>query len=226
MQHRRIIVRAVPARSSRASPITVHRSGPSSCRNCRLAMPAITQYFALRRGWAQWRMLRPTCDKTVNTRSEAANVSNYPSPRRVRSARFDNSHRCRDFVSGWHYRFRPDGGTRSSRPGVARLPAVTDAREKAAVARSFHPAALLNSVASAGGVRGMTQEEWWERVSSIPSDTPPRTSSIKLVEVVGVAAIARIDIIDAKGRTSTDLFTLLKTADGWRIINKVLSTPL
>ena len=41
-----------------------------------------------------------------------------------------------------------------------------------------------------------------------------------------MAAVARIDISDARGNTSSDLFTLQKTKDGWRIINKVLSVPL
>jgi hypothetical protein len=103
---------------------------------------------------------------------------------------------------------------------------VTDARDKTAIALAFHPAAVLSSVTAAGAVRSMTQDEWWERVSRIPSDTPPRKSSITLVEVVNAAAVARIDITDARGSASSDLFTLQKTKDGWRIINKVLSAPL
>ena len=103
---------------------------------------------------------------------------------------------------------------------------VTDARDKAAIQLSFHTTAVLNSVTSAGVVRVMTQDEWWERVTRIPSDTPPRKSSITLVEVADAAAVARIDITDARGSASSDLFTLQKTKDGWRIINKVLSVPL
>ena len=103
---------------------------------------------------------------------------------------------------------------------------VTDVRDKAAIQLSFHPSALLNSVTAAGTVRSMTQDEWWERVSRIPADTPARKSSITLVEVANVAAVARIDITDARGNASSDLFTLQKTKDGWRIINKVLSVPL
>lgn len=103
---------------------------------------------------------------------------------------------------------------------------VTDVRDKAAIQASFHPTAMLISVTSSGAVKAMTQDEWWERVSRIPSDTPPRKSSITLVEVANAAAIARIDIIDARGNASSDLFTLQKTKDGWRIINKVLSAPL
>ena len=103
---------------------------------------------------------------------------------------------------------------------------VTDFRDKAAIQLSFHPSALLNSVTTAGTVRSMTQDEWWERVSRIPADTPARKSSITLVEVANVAAVARIDITDARGNTSSDLFTLQKAKGGWRIINKVLSVPL
>ena len=103
---------------------------------------------------------------------------------------------------------------------------VTDARDKTAIPLAFHPTALLSSVTAAGVVRYMTQDEWWDRVSRIPSDTPPRKSSITLVEVINAAAVARIDITDARGSTSSDLFTLQKTKDGWRIISKVLSVPL
>jgi hypothetical protein len=103
---------------------------------------------------------------------------------------------------------------------------VTDFQDRDAIGKSFHPTAVLSSVTAGGALKLMTQDEWWERVSRIPKDTPPRKSVITLVEVVNAAAMARIDITDARGNTSTDLFTLLKTAQGWRIINKVLSSPL
>lgn len=103
---------------------------------------------------------------------------------------------------------------------------VTDLREKAAVSRALHPTAPLSSVTPGGAVRHMTQDEWWERVSRIPEGTPPRKSELRLLDVAGVAAQVRIDITDARGQTSTDLLTLLKTRDGWRIMGKVLSVPL
>jgi hypothetical protein len=103
---------------------------------------------------------------------------------------------------------------------------VTDLRDRDAIGKSFHPTTVLSSVTAGGALKLMTQDEWWERVSRIPKDTPARKSVITLVEVVNAAAVARIDITDARGNTSTDLFTLLKTAQGWRIINKVLSSPL
>ena len=103
---------------------------------------------------------------------------------------------------------------------------VTDYQDREAIGKSFHPTAMLSTVTAGGALKLLTQDEWWERVSRIPKDTPARKSVITLVEVVNAAAVARIDITDAKGNTSTDLFTLLKTAQGWRIINKVLSSPL
>ena len=103
---------------------------------------------------------------------------------------------------------------------------VTDYRDKLAIAKSFHPTAVLNSVTGTGSLKSMTQDEWWERVSRIPPATQVRQSKFTLVEVVGVAAVARVDITDEKGNSSSDLFTLQRTSNGWRIVNKVLSTPL
>jgi hypothetical protein len=103
---------------------------------------------------------------------------------------------------------------------------VTDFQDRDAIGKAFHPTAVLSKVTSGGALKLMTQDEWWERVSRIPKDTPARKSVITLVEVAEAGAVARIDITDARGNTSTDLFTLLKTAQGWRIINKVLSSPL
>ena len=103
---------------------------------------------------------------------------------------------------------------------------VTDFQDREAIGKSFHPTAVLSSVTAGGALKLMTQDEWWERVSRIPKDAPPRKSVITLIEVVNAAAAARIDITDAKGNTHTDFFTLQKTGSGWRIINKVLSNPL
>src|SRR5688500_2458430 len=55
---------------------------------------------------------------------------------------------------------------------------VTDARDRDAIGKSFHPAALLASVTANGALKLLTQDEWWERVSRIPADTPPRRSVI------------------------------------------------
>lgn len=103
---------------------------------------------------------------------------------------------------------------------------VTDHRDRAAIRRALHPTAPLSSVTSGGALRHMTQDEWWERVGRIPDGTPPRKSVLRLLDVAGVAALARIDITDARGQACTDLLTLLKTREGWRIVSKALSVPL
>ena len=104
---------------------------------------------------------------------------------------------------------------------------VTDEKKQSAIARSFHPTAFLMSVSGKGALRSLTQDYWWERVSQIPDDTPPRRSRVLLIDVSGHAAIARIDITNGgNGTTSTDFFNLQKTAAGWRIVNKTLSEPL
>ncbi len=104
---------------------------------------------------------------------------------------------------------------------------VVDKKRKSAIREAFHPIGVLMSVSQAGGLRVLTQDDWWERVARIPENAPARESSIILIDVSGHAAVARIDITNgATGRTTTDYFNLQKTNDGWRIVNKTLSEPL
>lgn len=55
--------------------------------------------------------------------------------------------------------------------------------------------------------------------SKPPANEIPYT--IALVSVGGNIAMARVEIPDWAGAHYTDMFTLLKTADGWRIVSKV-----
>lgn len=104
---------------------------------------------------------------------------------------------------------------------------VVDERDKAAVTRAFHPTGLLMSVSHQGALRFVTLDEWWERVSAIPGDTPERRSVIRLIDVSGLAAVARIDVTSGQtGDTTTDYFNLQKVDEGWRIVNKTLSAPI
>lgn len=104
---------------------------------------------------------------------------------------------------------------------------VTDDQNKAAIQKSFHPVAVLMSVSGNGALRTLTQDFWWERISKIPADTPDRINVFKIIDVSGHAAIARIDITNVvRGTTSTDYLNLQKVADGWRIVNKTLSSPI
>lgn len=102
---------------------------------------------------------------------------------------------------------------------------VTDDLDQAAVAAAFHPEAHLVALTKAGSVGSMTQEVWWERVSQIPPGAAKRQSAVKYIDVEGNAAIARIDFTTPTTRT-TDYLSLLKTRAGWRIVNKILATPI
>ena len=97
--------------------------------------------------------------------------------------------------------------------------AVTDRKDYAAMKRAFHPSAKLMSVSRAG-LREMSQEEWWGRISSIPGQVV-RSSQIPLIDVRGVAAVARVDF-----EKSSDYVSLLKINGEWKIVNKTLSTAL
>jgi hypothetical protein len=104
---------------------------------------------------------------------------------------------------------------------------VTDQKRQSAITEAFAPGATLMSVGRDGAIKAMSQGEWWERVSRIPAGAPARNSRIVMVDVAGVAAVARIDITNEQtGRVSTDYFNLMKTVSGWRIVNKTLSIAL
>lgn len=81
------------------------------------------------------------------------------------------------------------------------------------------------SVTAGGDVVAMSQAAWWARVSRIPAGAIVRSSVARIIDVAGRAAIARVDI-SSGGSTFTDYFNLLRTRDGWRIVNKTLSSPL
>ncbi len=103
---------------------------------------------------------------------------------------------------------------------------VVDGKDHSAIEKAFHPTGLLMSVSRAGALRFVTQDEWWERVSRIPAGVKPRTSIVRMIDVSGVAAVARVDITGGTGQRTTDYFSLQKVDEGWRIVNKTLSVPL
>lgn len=102
---------------------------------------------------------------------------------------------------------------------------VTDDQSQASIGRSFHRAALLMSSTRDGTVNAMTQATWWHRISAPRSEPIRRASTIRHIDVVGAAAIARVDIVTGES-SSSDFFTLLRLSEGWRIVNKVLSSTI
>jgi hypothetical protein len=102
---------------------------------------------------------------------------------------------------------------------------VMDEQSEASIAQSFHPAAFLMSAKGNGELNAMTQATWWERISRPGLGRVDRTSTIRYIDVEGAAAMARVDVARG-GSTSTDFFTLLRLKEGWRIVNKVVSSVI
>jgi hypothetical protein len=102
---------------------------------------------------------------------------------------------------------------------------VMDEQSEANIAKSFHPAAFLMSVKASGELNAMTQATWWQRISRPGAGRVDRTSTIRHIDVVGHAAMARIDVARG-GNSTTDFFTLLRFPEGWRIVNKVVSSVI
>ncbi len=50
---------------------------------------------------------------------------------------------------------------------------------------------------------------------------PALQTQIESVDIVGTAATVRLELINLNGYQYTDLLSLLKTDDGWTIVNKV-----
>ncbi|MEW6737674.1 MAG: nuclear transport factor 2 family protein [Acidobacteriota bacterium] len=96
---------------------------------------------------------------------------------------------------------------------------VTDKKDYDALKRAFHPTGKLLSV-NKTGLREMSQEEWWSRVSRIPGNIK-RVSQISLIDIRGLAAVVRVDF-----EKSSDYISLLKINGEWKIVNKTLSTML
>jgi len=103
--------------------------------------------------------------------------------------------------------------------------AVMDEQSEADIAKSFHPDAFLMSVKRSGELNAMTQATWWQRISRPGAGRVERTSTIRYIDVVGPAAMARVDVARSDS-SSTDFFTLLRLSDGWRIVNKVVSSVI
>ena len=103
--------------------------------------------------------------------------------------------------------------------------AVMDEQNEENIAKSFHPAAFLMSVQSSGELNAMTQASWWQRISRPGAGRMDRTSTIRHIDVEGHAAMARIDVARG-GSSTTDFFTLLRFPEGWRIVNKVVSSVI
>jgi hypothetical protein len=97
---------------------------------------------------------------------------------------------------------------------------VTDYKDSSAIGKSFHPNAKLMSVTKTGELKEMAQTEWWARISKI-SNPVVRKSKLTILDISGITASVKVEF-----ETSSDIITLLKFDNGWRIVNKTLSVAL
>lgn len=73
-----------------------------------------------------------------------------------------------------------------------------------------------------GKVVQLTDDQYIAGVSGKPADDEARRKrSIDFVSVTGDTAVARITL-DYPGVLVTDYMSLLKTADGWKVVNKLV----
>jgi hypothetical protein len=67
-----------------------------------------------------------------------------------------------------------------------------------------------------------TLEEWLERMKL---DGKPRQGEIRaeveVLEITGIAGLARVELYEDGAHRYTDYFGLYKTGDGWRIVSKI-----
>jgi hypothetical protein len=86
--------------------------------------------------------------------------------------------------------------------------------------KAFHPTARMTYMSDSGMVTvPITEYIARMRAGGVRAtpDTFPRR--IAMLDVVGTAAVGRIDMILGSG-TISDYMTVLKFADGWKIVNK------
>ena len=97
---------------------------------------------------------------------------------------------------------------------------VTDLKDESAIATAFHPDAKLMSVNSENELKQMSLEEWWSRISRI-ENPKIRKCTITILDVSGISAAVKVEF-----EKSSDIISLLKINNEWKIVNKLLSVKL
>ncbi len=73
-----------------------------------------------------------------------------------------------------------------------------------------------------GKLRRSTISEWFDRMKLNGKPSKSHTESkIKVLDITGVAAVARVDLYRNSKHTFTDYFGLYKTKDGWKMVTKM-----
>jgi hypothetical protein len=80
-----------------------------------------------------------------------------------------------------------------------------------------------------GELRKVSIDEWFDRIEGMKADNPEMwrgesRHDFHLVDVWGVAAVAKLDVYKNDEYFSTDYMLLYRFEDGWRIVSKVFTT--
>ena len=93
------------------------------------------------------------------------------------------------------------------------------AGDSALMSTSFHDDATIYAVNGDGAAEGGPIQILFDAVEGQPA--PKLTGELGPIDVNGTTATARVVLSDWAGADYTDQFTLLKTADDWKILSKV-----
>jgi hypothetical protein len=102
-----------------------------------------------------------------------------------------------------------------------------NALDTRAMRDGFHPSFEIHGVQKDGTLQVLPLDEWIagiEKRKKSPDFDPAAQKwehRFSLVEVTGVAAIARIELFKDSKHVFTDYLSLLKLGDGWKITDKV-----
>lgn len=90
---------------------------------------------------------------------------------------------------------------------------------------AFSDKATIFSVDANGKLTGGAIQELFDAIDKPPFHPSPKAQSVIVkVDIVGTAAIARVDSNDVSGFSFSDFFQLLKVNGKWTIISKIFHT--
>ena len=111
----------------------------------------------------------------------------------------------------------------------AYIEGIHGSQDEATVRSGFHKDfAML--VLQDGGLEEVGVDEWLARLKKMKADNPTLWSAetrhvIRLIDVSGYAAVAKLDVYKGETHFSTDYMLLYRFDEGWRIVSKVFAVP-
>jgi hypothetical protein len=102
-------------------------------------------------------------------------------------------------------------------------------QDEATVRSGFHPDFRM-LVLRDDAMEGVSVGDWLGRIEGMKADNPALWSAetrhtVRLIDVAGDAAVAKLDVYKGAAHFSTDYMLLYKFKDGWRIVSKVFAVP-